>query len=73
MARYWDFTRENNFVDLFARVRIINHFPLKCPVAYFTEITIQMTGKGIGTMKKRDVSYAKRLAVIDRPSDRSFM
>ena len=73
MARYWDFTRENNFVGLLASVRIINHFPLKCPIAYFTEITIQMTRKGISTMKKRDVSYAKRLAVIDRPSDRSFM
>ena len=73
MARYWDFTRENNFVGLFARVRITNHFPLKRPIAYFTEITIQMTRKGISTMKKRDVSYAKRLAVTDRPSDRSFM
>ena len=34
MASLLDFTRENNFLGLFARVRIKTRFPLKCPIAY---------------------------------------
>ena len=44
-----DFTRETG---LFVRVRIKTHFPLERPVAYFTEITIQISCRNAYIMNK---------------------
>ena len=41
---------ENNFLGLFAWVRIKTHFPLKCQIAYFTQITIQRAHRGINIL-----------------------
>ena len=50
-----DFTGENNF-------------QLKCPIAYFAQITIQIARRGINILYygKKGVSSAKNLAVVDR-------
>ena len=70
-----DFTRENNFLGLFARVRIKTHFPLKCQLLILLKSLFKWLAEVLTfcIMEKRDVSSAKSLAVVDRSSENSLM
>ena len=70
-----DFTRENNFLGLFARVRIKNHLQWNAQLLILLKSLFKWLADVLTfcAMEKRDLPSTKSFAVVDRSSDRSLI
>ena len=66
------FSTKNDFLSLFASVRVETHFPLKSPItkslfSLFAEVVMSCV------TENRDVSSVNNFVLEDRSPDKSFM